>query len=306
MRNDRLVPLVAATLERPARTDVQEKTRDIVARYGDAVAAVLFYGAGLRDESDSTAILDLYVLVDDCRAVFRRSSSALATRLLPPHVLFLPANAPGNAGFKVAVIEQRSFRARLCPESRDSTLWARFCQPATLVYARDAVARDWIVESCALAVETALYWAARLGPAEGVASDYWRALFRATYAAELRVEKSGRADSIVAYAEDYYTALFAASHAFIGEGPHVRPRVSPADVACARRVWRRRKLWGKLLGIARLGKAAFTFAGGGDYIAAKLARHSDGPIVLGPWQRRHPLLAAPFVLVSLYRRGIVR
>lgn len=306
MRDDHLSGLVAAILERPARADVQEVAQDIVARHGDAVAGVLFYGSGLRDETDSTAILDLYVLVDDCRSVFRHSALSLAARLLPPNVLFLPSNAPGNAGFKVAVIEQRAFRARLGPESRDSTLWARFCQPAILVRARDAAARDWIVESCVMAVETALYWSARLGPAEGVASDYWRALFQATYAAELRVEKSGRADAIVAHAEDHYTALLAESGTFVVDGDHVRPRVSPTDVARARRVWNRRCLWGKFLSIARLGKAAFTFAGGGDYIAAKLARHADGAIVLGPWQRRHPLLAAPFVLASLHRRGIVR
>lgn len=305
MSDNRFARVVASALEQPPRADVQEAARDIVARYGDAVAAVLFYGSGLRDATDTSVIIDLYVLVDDYRAVFPCFASALAARLLPPSVLFLPANAPGNAGFKVAVIARRPFRARLTPESRDTTLWARFCQPAILVHARDAAARNWVVESCTMAAKTALHWAARLGPAEGTASDYWRALFRATYAAELRVEKGDRADAIAAYAADHYAALLAESDEFIPMGTHVRPRVAPADAARASRVWNRRR-WGKVLSAARLAKAAFTFAGGGEYIAAKLARHADVPVVFGPWQRRHPLLAALFILASLRRRGIVR
>lgn len=301
-----LAAIVAADLARPLRADAAAMAHEIAARHGDAVAAVLFYGAGLRIESDPTAILDLYVLVDDERAVFRNALSATACRVLPPNVLFLPSNAPDNAGFKVAVISRRAFRARLAPESRDTTLWARFCQPARLAWARDDAARVWAEDACAAAAATALHWAARLGPETGTAQDYWRALFRATYAAELRVEGGGRADAIVGWAEDRYAALLAAGDAFAPEDGIYRRRASAAEADRAQAAWARRRRWGKALNAARLIKAAFTFAGGGDYIAAKLARHAGQPVELGPWQRRHPLLAAPFVLAALRRKGIVR
>ena len=55
--------------------------------------------------------------------------------------------------------------------------------------------------SAALAVISAADWAARLGPERGRAEDYWEALFRRTYGAELRVEKASRAQAITAWAE---------------------------------------------------------------------------------------------------------
>ena len=46
--------------------------------------------------------------------------------------------------------------------------------------------------------------------------------------------------------------------------------------------------------------------GGADYIVWKIERHSGEKIVLSPWQRRHPLLAAPLLLPRLLRRGAIR
>jgi hypothetical protein len=53
-------------------------------------------------------------------------------------------------------------------------------------------------------------------------------------------------------------------------------------------------------------KAAFTFAGGADYLAFKVERHSGERIELKPWQRRHPILGALSLLPGLLRRGAVR
>ena len=47
-------------------------------------------------------------------------------------------------------------------------------------------------------------------------------------------------------------------------------------------------------------------SGGADYIVWKIERHSGEKIVLSPWQRRHPLLAAPLLLPRLLRRGAIR
>lgn len=300
-----LTRILSADLDRTPRADVRRAADEIAARHGATVAAVLFYGSGLRDD-DPDAIIDLYVLVDDYRAFFPRLAPALFNRLLPPNVLFLPSNG-ANAGFKVAVISRRQFRARLAPTSRDTTLWARFCQPVAVAYARDAEARDWIVASLAEAAATAIHWAVRLGPDQGSAADYWAALFRHTYAAEMRVEGGGRAKTIADFAADRYAALIAASGELAAAGPgDLRRTISATEAARARATWARRRSLGKTLNVARLAKALFTFDGGIDYILWKLERHSGQRVALTPWQRRHPLLAAPFVLAALRRRGIVR
>ena len=70
--------------------------------------------------------------------------------------------------------------------------------------------------------------------------------------------------------------------------------------------WARRRLEGKLLSVVRLAKASATFAGGADYIAWKINRHAGTDIVLKPWQRRWPLLAAISLLPRLLRTGAVR
>ena len=53
-------------------------------------------------------------------------------------------------------------------------------------------------------------------------------------------------------------------------------------------------------------KASLTFAGGLDYLAWKINRHAGTAIVIRPWQRRLPLLAALTLLPRLVRSGAVR
>lgn len=285
------------------RADVRTMAQEIACRYG-SVAAVLFYGSGLRSD-DPAAILDLYVLVDDPRDFFGAFLPALGCRLLPPNVLFFPSNASGNAGFKVAVISCAAFAARLTPFSRDTTLWARFCQPVELAYARDAAMQCWVGETLASAGKAAAHWAARLGPKTGTARDYWTALFRHTYAAELRVEGGGRAATLFDYAPVHYAAFLPAD-GLVADGVGYRRTLAPEFLARAQAAWRWRRMIGKALNVVRLVKALFTFSDGVDYILWKLERHSGQRVTLSPWQKRHPLLAAPFVLVRLVRRGIVR
>ena len=74
----------------------------------------------------------------------------------------------------------------------------------------------------------------------------------------------------------------------------------------AERWWRRKQGHGKRYSIARLAKASFTFAGGAEYIAWKINRHTGAGIELKPWQRRHPLLAGISLLPRLLKSGAVR
>lgn len=289
----------------PPRADARRLAEDLAGRHGDCVAAILFHGSCLRD--DSTGILDLYVLVDDYAAFHRNRAAALANAALPPSVQFEPSTGPANAGAKVAVISRRQFLARLGPDSLDTTLWARFCQPAVLAYCRDPEVQAWVAAALAKATATAVGWAVRLGPAQGSAGDYWTALFRHTYGAELRVEGAGRAEQIYRYAAPLFDAAFVPGDEAerLSDG-RFAVTLGQDERRRAQARWLRRRRLGKGLNVLRLLKALFTFSGGVDYIVGKLERHSGQRITLTPWQRRHPILAAPAVLVSLRKRDIIR
>jgi hypothetical protein len=193
----------------------------------------------------------------------------------------------------------------------DTTIWARFTQPVMLAHARDQAARARVRAAVALAVTTATRWAALLGPAEGTARDYWEALFKATYSAELRVEKASRGVSIVDHAAGRYAGLLPPAWAAarvpfeeLADG-RLRPLLLPADRERGANAWGWRGRFGKGLNIARLVKAAFTFTGGVDYLLWKLHRHSGVRLELTPWQRRHPILSAPGILWRLKRMGVI-
>ena len=70
--------------------------------------------------------------------------------------------------------------------------------------------------------------------------------------------------------------------------------------------WRLRMVHGKLRALLRLIKAFFTFAGGLDYLAWKLARHSGQPVLIPDRVRRRPLLYGWAFFWGLYRRGLFK
>jgi hypothetical protein len=120
--------------------------------------------------------------------------------------------------------------------------------------------------------------------------DVWTRGFAETYRTELRPESSSRAREIVAANAGFYEDI-----ADLVGTPDV-PRVS----------WPQRRWVGKVLSVARLAKAAFTFEGGVSYAAWKIERHSGRKITLSPWQRRHPVIAGILLLPQLLRRGAVK
>ena len=293
MTDPDLRALVAAELDRPAGAAAEAMAARLAARPG--AAAVLFYGAWLRD-GRGEGPLDLYLITDGDAAYHGLGLSALANRLLPPNVYRERIEGPPRVEAKVAVLSRAAFRARMRARALDTTLWARFAQPAVLVWARSADDRAAVVEAVTAAVEAAAWWAARLTPDPADADETWRTLFRHTYGSELRVEGGRRARDIVAAAPERYRRL----HALMIAG---RPA---ADRGAAARAWRRRRLVGKALNAARLVKAAFTYRGGLAYALAKVERQSGRPVALAPWQRRWPWLAAPFVVWRLWRERRLR
>ncbi|MGR4864431.1 hypothetical protein [Caulobacter sp. LARHSG274] len=269
-------------------------------------AAILFYGSILRT-GDLDGVMDFYVLT----AGPRRGWRGLAGRLLWPDVSYHEITLDGRVlRAKVAAMTLAQFQRAVRGQGADTTIWTRFVQPSALVWTADPEVAPAVIEAVAEAARTAARFAAALGPAEGPPRAYWSALFQQTYAAEFRVEKGGREQSILAFDASRYDRLLTACWREEGlldigapegvEGP-VRPALEPEARRRICKAWTLRRHLGKPLNFARLIKAAFTFEGAARYAAWKIERHTGLAVALTPWRERHPVLAAPGVLWRLWR-----
>ena len=281
--------LVAEELSQPVDRRVRAMAATIAAKYGKAARAVLFYGSCLRERQLDGLMLDFYLIVSSYREAYGRGWLAVGNRLVPPNVFYFEN---GGLVAKYAVLSEPDFWRLNGPEARSVSVWARFAQPSRLVWAADNVARDRAIDSVTRAAPTLLAAAGGIDGEEPL--DRWRRAFALTYSAELRAERKGRSGCVVDADHERYERFSIPAMSGIPTG-------SGIDGS-----WARRRLEGKLLSVLRLAKASATFAGGADYIAWKINRHAGSNIVLKPWQRRWPLLAAISLLPRLLRSGAVR
>lgn len=280
--------LVTDELGLPVDARVTAMAQAIAAEHGQASRAVLFYGSCLRQQQFEGLMLDFYLIVSDYCAAYAKRWLATANRLIPPNVFYFE-----HAGLvaKYAVLSGPDFH-RLCgPETSNVSVWARFAQPSRLVWTADEAARDQAIAAVARAAPTLLAAAGLQEEEAGLA--LWRRAFALTYSAELRAERTGRANSVVDMEPNRYERFTSPA---LAEARSMRPRAS----------WAWRRLEGKVLSVVRLAKASLTFAGGADYIVWKINRHAGTDFQLRPWQRRHPLLAGLSLLPRLLKSGAVR
>jgi hypothetical protein len=262
----------------------------------DHVAGVLFYGSNLRTGS-LEGVLDFYVLTD-----------GPVESGIWPRVSYHEWDAGGIVlRAKVATMTLATFHAAAEGRLIDTTIWARFVQPSALIWARDEKAAFAIRDAVAHAARTAARLAVALGPESGTADSYWRALFRATYAAEFRVEKAGREESILSANREHFDgllplALAADGIAFTREPDGtLRPDLPVSRRRALGRWWTRRQRLGKPYNLMRLVRASTTFEGAARYAAWKIERHTGVPVTITPWHEKHPVLAAPGVLWHVWR-----
>lgn len=283
----------------------------LAARAQGGAAAVLFYGSALRD-SALDGVLDFYVLVDHAGDWPGPWLAACANRLLPPNVGYLEESIDGRSlRAKYAVMTVAQFRRAMSVQRIDTTLWARFSQPCVCIHARSEADRLTMRDAVCDAVVVAAHWAAMLGPLRATPIAYWRALYASTYAAELRVERSTRSADLLAHDGPRYARLLPLAWkegglAFTTALDEVAPVLAPDERSTAEHRWRMRQRLGPMLNLLRLLKAALTFDNATDYVAWKVERHSGYRIEPTPFQRRHPLLAAPGIYWRLRRLGVLR
>jgi hypothetical protein len=302
---DPIRAIIGEEMTRPVAAAVTAAAQAVRAPHQRAAVAVLFYGSCLRvpaaDLGDN--LLDFYVIVDDYRAAYDKRWLAVANRLLPPNAFYREA-AQGETGqggtirSKYVVISLADFERGCAPGTRNVSIWARFAQPARIVWARDAATTDRLLDACSNAVRTMFRNAWPLEASSRDPATIWTRAFRETYAAELRPEDAGRAQHIFEADRARYEQLTP----LLIEA--LRQPYQTRDAALA--AWRGRRRLGKTLNLARIVKGTFTFDGGLDYALWKIERHSGITVPVTDWQRRHPLLAAPSLAWRLYRMGAFR
>ena len=300
MSADALTALVAAELAEPVEPRVREMAAALAARYPGAARAVLFYGSCLRERRLEGLMLDFYLIVSDYREAYGRRWLAPANRLIPPNVF--PFEQDGLVA-KYAVLSEADFHRLNGPETISVSVWARFAQPARLVWSAGEAAGERAAAAVARAAPTLLSQARPLFDGSDPL-DLWRLGFRLTYASELRSERKERSVSVVDADPERYRRFSAP--ALEAAGIDLSQAVPEADRRRAERRWARRRRAGKALSVVRIAKASGTYAGGIDYLAWKINRHAGTRIEIKPWQRRWPLVAALTLLPRLLRRGAIR
>ena len=273
------------TAEQPVHPSITAMAELIAAQH-QPVSAVLAYGSALRDSNPENTLIDFYVLTQDASGVSRNPLSRFLCGVVPPNVYYAEHVIDGKSyRAKYAVLPLEQLAGKLKGDTANPYFWVRFAQPMRLIWTKDTVARQRVVQLLARAMNTA-----RANAAQFSTNAPWQTLFENTYRTELRPEDASRAKLIVDMQRKHFETI--------------TKLASPTVVS--NRAWSTRRWQGKLLSVARLLKAAFTFQGGADYAAWKIERHTGVKIKVTDWQRRHPVLASITLLPKLLKKGALK
>ena len=297
------------------RTSLGELSDEIVTRHGAASAATVAYGSCLW-WGELDGVVDLFLLVDDYRSAYSGRVRAGWNRRLPPNVfpLFDPER-DGVVRAKYAVLSLAHLRSCTRLECSHCFVWARFCQPAAIVFARDHRVRERIAYAAArsviAAVSLGLTLASDRGGRVGAVADAWPQVFAATYRAEWRFEAPARGAELVAGERAYYEGALRGALTLLEAEGRIDTRgdqlwIDPRYRRHVLRTWRRRAPSSKVLAAGRLIKNASLFGDWVPYALWKMERHTGVHLQPSAAQRRHPFLLGWPLLFQVLRRRILR
>jgi hypothetical protein len=302
------------------RPNVEWLAGEIARAHGETVLGVLFYGSGLRNQTDD-GVLDFWVVVDDYRAAYQNRIVAMLNRVAPPNVFYLELEHEGiTLRTKYGVIDRRAFEHGTSLDAWHPYIWARFAQPARALACRDEEAQAFLASAVANAIMTMVERLVCLLPGRGKRlrfslAAFWQEAFRRTYDTERRPEaEESIRELYLANAERYDQVVTRALRHLANEG-HVadataHPRsfsvdLSPSAQRNGRLRWRLMRHYSRVVGLVRLAKTAFTFGDWVPYVLWKLERHTGRRIELSKLQRKYPLIFAwPIILPLLLRRNL--
>ena len=311
-----LATMIHEELRRPVPAGAHALTARLREIFGPNLLAVVMYGSNLRRDDDHDGVLDLYALVTSYRSVYRNPALALANRLLPPNVFYLEAPiGPRIVRGKYAVLALDDLGRLTSARTAEPYFWVRFAQPCALLHAAGDPARDMVAAALADAVTTFVRFGVALAPGRFDTRELWTKTWRATYAAEIRPERSDAAAALYAgHAARFEQATILAMQALpwswrtVVEDGRRRFEVDVPEAVRRRaaRAWRFRRLQAKWLFLLRILRNALIFEGGVDYVLWKIERHS-GVVVDQAWRKkRYRWLALGAEAWRLYRARAFR
>jgi hypothetical protein len=306
-----LEALIAGELAQPVPPGAHALAELLREIFGPSLRAVLMYGSNLRLGNDREGVLDLYALVASYRSAYRSRALAIANRLLPPNVFYLETTVGSHVvRCKYAVLAVDDLPRLASPATSEPYFWARFSQPCALVYAADEHARDTVVTALAGAIVAFLRFGVPLATVPFDGRALWTGTWQATYAAEIRPERSDAAGAIYASSAERFeqaTALalpylpWPTIREIVGDRRCYRADVPAPERRRAARAWWLRRRRAKVLFLLRILRNGFIFEGGIDYILWKIQRHSGVGIDQTWRQKRHRWLALGAEVWRLYR-----
>jgi hypothetical protein len=251
----------------------------------------------------------------------------------PPSVFYIEVDSaepfdsdPEILRAKYAVMTYRDLLRAASPGGLRSGVWARFCQPTVITYARDEESRRRIHRVAAQSILTALATALPLLPESAGRGDellftaemLWQTAFAETYSNEMRPESDASVRSLYAADQERYErATRLGLSALRGEGKisllsakadgPLSVTLPPGARRRRRLHWHTRKPFAKAAYAVQLSKTAFTF---GDsvvpYALFKVERHSGTRFEPTERQRRHPLIFGWPILYRILRERAIR
>ena len=344
MRDDLHPPLPALTslLAREWTRPVPEAARiiatEIQQRHGEAVDAVLFYGSCLRTQQMADAVLDFYVLVRSYRSFYQRplygartssprlcaakmAALRILNALLPPNVFYIEVGQGAQTlRAKYAVISTADFECATTPAVVPAIIWARFCQPALLVFARSEVVQDRVIHAARQATLTFLsrvlpFFARNNLTRSFHPADLWQRGFRETYRTEFRTERPETIRAVYEASPERYDQVARLGLQLLEQQGRCACREKDGQWLVSmprltrwtgRLSWAVRATGAKCLYAVRLFKTALTFDDWLPYVLWKLGRHTGVWVELSERQRRYPLLLGWPVLFKLLRQRALR
>jgi hypothetical protein len=303
-------------ISQPASPAIHALADNLLATYGEAVEAILFYGSCLRTGDDRGGLVDLYVLVERYRNAEPRRILAILNKLLPPNVFYIEVPFENRVvRAKYAVLSLADLEDGTSRRWFHSYIWGRFAQPTGLVFARNEQIAMFVQSALTQAVLTFIGRALPLVPSPFTARDLWQQGLRLSYRAELRAERPEKLARLYEAAPDYYERITRSAMKLLPFKVDIQQKdgtyryvaaISDRTRRICRADWIVRRWQGKLLSALRLLKGWLTFRGGVNYVLWKIERHSGIKIDIPAKLKRYPLVATCVIFWKLYRRGAYR
>jgi hypothetical protein len=256
--------------------------------------------------ADAWSAYDLFVLVHRYRPFYeamreaglsgkRPGVLALLSRWLPPTQYSIRFEAP-PVHVKAAVIRTDTFHRETSPARRDHFCIGRLFQPSRIVYARDRLSREALVDDLVSAHAETWGWSRPWLPAGFDAPGYGCNALRVSMSWEVRAEPPGRAEALWEAQRAEQTPVFGALLGGLAERGEVVPAPgaeglwSPARTASRAETLRLELYFRRSMirATVRWLKHTLSFEGWLEYILRKAQRHGGEPIELTARERRWP------------------